>query len=666
MNQRESPVTNKSTQNDRKFYALRSTLSISKKQQQEKQSLGELKMRSIFQKYQTDDQHVNNIHLSTFEFRIPETFFERLKGVHLFNELPKHTALIFRTPCALHTFGLRHPLWLTLLDEHMSIIGDIEECPPNRIILAFQTAGWIAEFTHRPALAESKSHFKVNQCQIKIIKIPLLSSERLNRIIHRIYPLFISLLVFLCLILSLVFSAMGFAASGPIKLPIGESKEVTLDEAPRSLDISQPDVIDVQRIGATNKILVSALRSGTSRLTARFNNGENRQWSFSVGIPNPTNDIPATLSSGSLIRLARDIQRRTGLETVIDNGRIVIFGYLQNEAQFKAIVDVCFGRDECLPRYAASEEALRLQTKFMQTLFKNLGYSGLTVEASLGGLVIKGSTENPEALEKFRRLTSSILSKVTESITVDKSGESLIETQLTFLRMSANKLTSFGLSTTQKNADSGSELVRAGLPTFLKQWRDGPKISMNFPDLVLNALAQKGVVQQLARPTIVISSGGKGEVQTGGELLFQSKGEHQKFFVQSYGLIVTLQPRLSGTGLILQKVDIKLSNPQANPNPNSVSSFDQSVLTTEIGSKPNQQILLTRINQQFSGKSVSKIPIIGHIPIIGELFKSRELISDDSELWIAIKSSIGEAATVELPIPEQANSPETPSAHWLD
>jgi pilus assembly protein CpaC len=35
-------------------------------------------------------------------------------------------------------------------------------------------------------------------------------------------------------------------------------------------------------------------------------------------------------------------------------------------------------------------------------------------------------------------------------------------------------------------------------------------------------------------------------------------------------------------------------------------------------------------------KKVEKLPIIGSIPIIGELFKSRSFQDENSELWVAV------------------------------
>jgi pilus assembly protein CpaC len=160
------------------------------------------------------------------------------------------------------------------------------------------------------------------------------------------------------------------------------------------------------------------------------------------------------------------------------------------------------------------------------------------------------------------------------------------------------------------------------------------------PSIVLKAMSKKGVIKQIAQPSIVVASGGRGEITSGGELLFQSGGQVQKFLTQNYGITVALQPKLIGKSKIVQRVDLKITHPQADPSQNAVSSLATSSLTTEVSSSSEEQILLARISQQASGKRVTKIPVIGHIPIIGELFKTREITGEDAELWITLKSQL--------------------------
>jgi pilus assembly protein CpaC len=590
-----------------------------------------------------------------YEIKILETFRERLKGLRLFSFIHPECAVAFKAPCALHTFGMSSDIWVIELDSNFDPLSAPRRCPPDSIIFSGTRARWLAEIQTAPQVVPEARRFNHSSALIvwpfgSLIVRAMQCSAR----------------IFILALLMLFFSTLASASPKPLTLAVGESKEVKLDEPPRSLDISQPDVIDVQRLGTSNKILVTALRSGSSRLSAYFLNGQTRQWTFQVGVSGQIAESNPSLSSASLLRLAREIQKRAGLDALIDNGRIAIFGQLQNETQFNALADLCLGRDECLPRYSLTPESIRIQCKFLSKFFSENGFAGIVAEPSIGGVVIKGSAENHDSREKLNNYLRSLISRFNNNVTADKTGEAVIETQLTFFRMNMNQLTALGLSTEKKSSDPSWELVKTTLPSLISQIKSGPKIVMNFPDIVLNALAKKGVMQQIAKPTIVTSSGSKSEIQTGGEILFQSSGHNQKFYAQNYGLIATIQPKYNGSGRILQKIDIKLSTPQSNPNPNALSGMDQSLLTTEVSIKPDEPILLTRISQQVSGKSIVKIPILGHIPIIGELFKNREIQAEDTELWITLKSRLDLSTAPEVTTPHSALREQTPQAHWLD
>jgi pilus assembly protein CpaC len=611
------------------------------------------KMKTFFKKF----SHCSDV----FELKCPTSFLEKVRGLFGFSHTPKNFAVVYKSPCILHTFGMNRDIWMLELNQDLEPVLSPQRCPPNSIFFAGSKRRWIAE-----CVSEPKGYAHLASSQRKSSWIMTLPESILPK--GMCSQLMRSAFLLLILLIGFLFSNIGWAAKGPIKMPVGENKEVQLEQPPRSLDISQPDVVDVQRIGNSNKILVTGLRSGTSKLTAKFQNGTTRDWFFQVGVQDSPSDSQPTLSSSSLLRLARELQRRAGFETVIDNGRIVIFGNLLNEAQFKAVLDACLGRDECLPRYYQNDEASKIQRDFFATFFKQSGKGNLEIENIPGGIKVVGSVADEESLSLARVQLRSVLNRYIENIQIDKSGAALVESQLTFFRMNVNQLDALGVTPSAKSAEQGSELIRAGISDFVRSFRNGPKMVLKFPDLVLTALAHKGVLNQLAQPSLVVASGGKGEVQAGGEWLFQSQGQHQKFFSQNYGLTVTIQPQIVVNDIIKQKIDIRISSPSADSsaNSNAISSLDQSVLSTEITTRANEQILLTRINQKTKGKSVSKVPILGHVPILGEIFKSRESHDNGSELWIAIRNRLGSSETP--PQLEVNPNPDhqTPSHHWLD
>ncbi len=603
-------------------------------------------MKNIYKKTKNGE---NLIH-----FLIPESLLERITGIKAFKWMNPHTVMLFKAPSLLHTFGVKQPISITLFSENLEPSSQPVRVEPNSIVWCTYSRGWVGEsFTH----CFSKMDFDRNQENTRPEKseIKIVSTKTIF--------LLMSLIT-----ISFLFSleSMARGASAAIKMQVGTSKEVILQQAPRNLNISNPDVLDVQRIGLSNKILVTALSSGEAVLTAQYPNRTEKQWSFKVGATTVQDPHTHRLSSASLVRTAKELQKRTGLEITIDSGSIAIFGHLSNSTQTKALIEICLGLTECQPRFSLSENALSHIMESMTQHIKQLEFNDVQLIPSFGGIIIKGTVPHETDKRHLMSVIHSVIPKPFDQLTVEKASQSLIETQLSFFRVSETGLTAMGISSTS-SSDVRPEgaLATISVPGSAAKLKGGPVLNFALPSIVVKALSKKGVIKQIAQPTLVIASGGRGEITSGGELLFQSGGQFQKFLTQNYGITVVLQPKRVGRNKIIQRVDLKITHPQHDPTQNAVSSLTSSTLTTEVSSTPNEQLLLTRISQQAMGKSVSKIPIVGHIPIIGELFKARELNGENAELWITLKSNLVQS-TAPLLEPMRESSEINPNFSLLD
>jgi len=608
-------------------------------------------MKNIYRKIETGETDV-------FHLQIPESYAERLHGLKKYQWFSNQFALLFSSPCLLHSFGMKNNITLQTLARDFRKSGEGQLMPTNSIAISLKRNLWIAEMA--AVHSEAISNHKQSPSHLLIISPKnVVSKARTFLFSIRIF------LVFFATLLSSV--ALAIAKSPSIRMQVGESKEVMLDAAPQSLDLSQPDIIDVQRIGMSNKILVTALKSGAAQLTVRYPLGTTRQWFFNIGTLASPLDSSPSLSSASLLRLAREIQKRTGLEAVLDNGRVVIFGFLQTELQVRNLLDLCFGRDECLPRFSIHEDAGRQLKKIIQEHLDHMGFHGITLEQTGAGFILKGSIAKADANLELKNLIGSVVPRVSLSLDADHSSQPLIETQLSFFRVTQTGLTALGLSTqAPENQPADSDLVRLRVAPHLAKLRGGPQLGFIFPELALKALTQNGILQQIARPSVVTASGSRGEILSGGELIFQTKGQVQKFLTQNYGISIVVKPKLVDAQRISHLIELKITHPQADPTQNAISAMSASVLNTEINCKPDETLLLTRINQRTNGKTTTKIPILGHIPLLGELFKSRELQDEDAELWITLKSQLQLSQAPSLPDISQPENPPNPKAHLLD
>jgi pilus assembly protein CpaC len=158
----------------------------------------------------------------------------------------------------------------------------------------------------------------------------------------------------------------------------------------------------------------------------------------------------------------------------------------------------------------------------------------------------------------------------------------------------------------------------------------------------ITALNTRGAIRTLAEPTLTTSNGTEGSFTAGGEVpipIVNSVGNGQS------GIQVTYKEygvRLKFTPTVLDENHIKLVlSPEVSSidygssvNLGSVNLplFKVRKASTTIELRDGQSFAIAGLIDNSDSATISQIPGLGNIPIIGELFKSRSFRRNESEL----------------------------------
>ena len=158
----------------------------------------------------------------------------------------------------------------------------------------------------------------------------------------------------------------------------------------------------------------------------------------------------------------------------------------------------------------------------------------------------------------------------------------------------------------------------------------------------ITALNTRGAIRTLAEPTLTTSDGTKATFQAGGEVpipLVNSVGNGAS------GITVDYKPygvRLSFTPTVLDENHIRLVlEPEVSSidygttvNLGSVNLplFKVRKASTTVELRDGQSFVIAGLIDNSESATISQIPGLGNIPIIGELFKSRSFRRNESEL----------------------------------
>src|SRR5690606_1918687 len=92
---------------------------------------------------------------------------------------------------------------------------------------------------------------------------------------------------------------------------------------------------------------------------------------------------------------------------------------------------------------------------------------------------------------------------------------------------------------------------------------------------------------------------------------------------KEYGVRLRIVPSADANGTIKTRILTEVSQIDNSVAVNGFPGFLTRRVDTQVTVKDGETIVLSGLVQASDGKDVTKMPILGHIPIIGELFKSR-------------------------------------------
>jgi pilus assembly protein CpaC len=162
---------------------------------------------------------------------------------------------------------------------------------------------------------------------------------------------------------------------------------------------------------------------------------------------------------------------------------------------------------------------------------------------------------------------------------------------------------------------------------------------------VINILMNDGDAKILAEPTLSCTSGGEANFLAGGEIpipLVDGDGAMTVQFKQ-YGILLDISPVTDGEGFISTSVEVEVSAVDQSVEVLGIPGFTTRRAETEMNVQAGETMVIAGLVSHNDAKNVDKVPGLGQIPILGELFKSREFVANETELIVLITPQLLES-----------------------
>jgi len=163
----------------------------------------------------------------------------------------------------------------------------------------------------------------------------------------------------------------------------------------------------------------------------------------------------------------------------------------------------------------------------------------------------------------------------------------------------------------------------------------------------LKLMEQEGKAQILSNPKVITKSGTQANFTVGGEIpvpYSNAQGVGAEF--KKFGVILNVLPVI-----VTEKkdtVDVQLQLEVSNPDYSqpvvvggtAIPSMITRQVQTEVELKSGETLVIGGLKQSKRGVAVSRVPVLGSIPLIGALFRSTVIEETQSSLFLFVTFDI--------------------------
>lgn len=380
--------------------------------------------------------------------------------------------------------------------------------------------------------------------------------------------------------------------------------------------VSDSSIAAAEAISSDNQVLVTALSIGKSEMTVWMGNGKKDFYLIHVGEReiNIEKDLKTQLSGIEGIRI-----KSTASGTTVD-------GQLYRSEDLETLQKVLKQYPRVQNFAKVNAGALEFFEQAMLEKLREQGFDQIQISKASDTLYLEGFVGN--ALEKTRaeKIAKSIYIKTENHLELGIDRKNLILVDIKFMEVMKNSLNSLGIQWPQY-LDVGTNVAmnNSNFSTVLS----------NQSTVRLNALIDKGDAKVLSNPKLLCQSGFPASFDAGGEIPIRLVSERTAdVFFKSYGLHLDVSAKSDSGKRASIQIQSRISDLDMSTAIEGIPGIVEHKVNTAVNLDFGQTVALAGLIESRNSKSVSKVPVLGHIPILGELFKSRNFRNSLSEFIV--------------------------------
>ncbi|TCD47230.1 pilus assembly protein N-terminal domain-containing protein [Chlorobium sp. N1] len=447
--------------------------------------------------------------------------------------------------------------------------------------------------------------------------------------------------------------AASMAAVSTYFVPVGESRVYKLDRPASRVAVGDPKVADYIMInssqlylsgksaGATNLIIWDKRGGFSSTPLKVSNNTATLEDLFSAVLPNET-DIQI-FSGGPALVLTGSVANTL----VADTACRLATGYYGGSVP------------------VLSPEATLLASSVAATgtaIPSSISNSGSSASGSTGPMSMTTNPAGMKADSKGPRLINLLKIRDPQQVRLE----------VRIAEVSKSYIESLGVGWTQGLGNVQGSLMTGFVSNatldLLFQAHRSPGNSLS-----ADAERKERAIKILAEPTMVSMSGQEGYFLVGGKVYTPTiTGNGSVDYVErTYGVGLRFTPTVLNEGRIALRVAPEVSEPLQEAitagTMTSLPAFKTSYASTTVQMQEGENLVIGGLLRDNLNEVIRAVPLLADIPILGELFKHKEMTKETTELMVIVRPTLVKTGNKEMPeLPTERFRTPTPNEFFLE
>src|SRR5213594_2036873 len=309
----------------------------------------------------------------------------------------------------------------------------------------------------------------------------------------------------------------------------------------------------------------------------------------------------------------------------------------------------------------------------------------IDVQADGGRLILTGKVTDPKMIEDLTKMSTVYSNQIVNSLSLAVSHDRQVLLEVKFAEVDRTRFSQFGINLfstgagntlgttttgqfggfgTQHITDVAGPGTHSGPFTSEQTINNVLNIFLFRPDIhfgaVIEALQQKSVLQILAEPNLMAINGQKATFLAGGEFPFPIVQPGNGFTAvtiqfKPFGVRLEFTGNIASDGTIRLHVAPEVSTLDFT-NALAIQGFTVPAISTrraetELELKDGQSFGIAGLLDNRAQAQLSKVPGIGDIPVLGQLFRSRNINKSNTELLVLVTPHIIDPVHTSTPPP---------------